>query len=78
MPADLFERSRPDGVGQLRLATEERLGWPHETPGMDEVQASAGARSEALPLLHPCKGSGNGLTAHLHGEATQAFVDIPR
>ena len=34
-----------------------------ETPGEDEVEASGGARSEALPLLHRCTGSSDGPTA---------------
>jgi hypothetical protein len=37
-----------------------------DTPGPDEVEASGGARSEALPLLHPCTGSSDGLTAPIH------------
>jgi len=33
---------------------------------LDEIEASGGARSEALPLLHRCTGSSDGLTAPIH------------
>jgi hypothetical protein len=35
---------------------------------VDEDQAPRGARSETLPLLHPCEGSSNGLTAPIHAK----------
>jgi hypothetical protein len=37
-----------------------------ETVARDEVQASVGAPSETLPLLHPCKGSSDRLTTPIH------------
>jgi hypothetical protein len=37
-----------------------------ETPALDEQRAPAGARSEPVPLLHPCRASSNALTARIH------------
>ncbi len=43
------------------------VSTPPLTVARDEVEASGGARSEALPLLHRCTGSSDGLTAPIHG-----------
>jgi hypothetical protein len=40
-------------LAQFRCAPSERLGGVYQTLGLDELQASPGARSEPVPLLHP-------------------------
>jgi hypothetical protein len=60
-PGSVHDRSAP------RAGVSDDL---RQTAAWDEVEASGGARSEALPLLHRCKGSSDGLTAPIH--ATRA------
>jgi hypothetical protein len=56
---------RPFRALRFRLVLE-RLQVERQKTGMDEVEASGGARSEALQLLHRCTGSSDGLTAPIH------------
>jgi hypothetical protein len=42
-------------------------GGERETPAADEVQASARARSEPVPLLHPWERSGAAGATEFHG-----------
>jgi hypothetical protein len=65
-PSRLKHRSNRDTAPALR----PDAGVPKRSPqavAPDEVEASGGARSEALPLLHRCTGSSDGLTARIHG-----------
>ena len=57
----------------------DRPPWPSaRRPTLVEVQASGGARSEPVPLLHPRKGSSDALTARIHATENPTLALVAR
>ena len=57
------DRPRPESTASMQA---DISGSRSEVTAPDELQASAGARSEPAPLLHPWKRSSGVLTARIH------------